>query len=108
MKIAKKNIGTVSLIINLILAISCFLLSILFVWDIFTTPFEVDFPWEPGGVFYSSLEIYLLSGVIKAIINMLPIVFLTFKNLRHKSNFISILVVIFDVVYFFLVSEYYR
>ncbi|HRP03112.1 MAG TPA: hypothetical protein PLE30_10745 [Candidatus Kapabacteria bacterium] len=89
-------------IAKILLTLVCCLFALSFIEDIFTTPLEIEFPWEPGGFFYSSVELYVISGAIIALFNMLPLMFIIIKKLRNRFNLVTILVCAFDMI--FLIS----
>lgn len=108
-KFSKSNIYNRSVnIIKILISLACCLFALLFIGDIFTTPHEIEFPWESGGFFYTSVEIYILRGTIVAIINMLPLIFIIFKRLRDRINFVLLIVILFDIIYLIGVMIYYR
>ena len=88
------------------------LFAILSIMDIFTTPLEINFPFEAGGFFYSSKEIYIVSGLVIGIINLLPLLFIM-KKLRHNLTKIILIVLLFDLLYagmqlvITLITDYY-
>jgi hypothetical protein len=73
---ANKHINKLKMIVKIIIVIIFSLISIIFIEDLFTTSFEISFPFEAGGLFYSSLEIYVVRGIVFMVINFLPVFFL--------------------------------
>lgn len=78
------------------------------IWDLLTSPFSLPFPFEPGGWFYSSRTIYVLRGIILLIIFITPLIMLIKKSNKKKLAIVCFLTLVFDIVYYILMHNYYK